>query len=128
MVDRLILIVEDDANSRKLLRDVLTVTGYRTLESDTAEEGLRLAFEHRPDLVLMDIRLPGMSGIDALKLLRNDNIMRNIPVVAVTASAITRNTIDLLHVGFDALERKPISVSGLLNTVRDLLARRPALQ
>jgi two-component system cell cycle response regulator DivK len=125
MPNPLILIVEDDPNSRKLLRDVLGVTGYRTLESETAEEGLRLAFEHRPDLVLMDIRLPGMSGIDALKLLRNDTEMQGIPVVAVTASAMTHHTREVMSAGFDALERKPISVSALLNTVRDLLARRP---
>lgn len=125
----MILIVEDDVNSRKLLRDVLGAKGYQTLESETAEEGLRLAFEHHPDLILMDIRLPGMSGIEALKLLRDDPGTRNIPVVAVTASAMTWHTLDLIQAGFDAMERKPVSVSVLLKIVRDLLARnRTAVQ
>jgi len=85
----LILIVEDNEPSRLLVRDVLEATGYRTAEARTAEEGLRLARESRPALILMDIHLPGMSGVDALQHLRGDPATRGIPVMAVTASAMT---------------------------------------
>jgi two-component system, cell cycle response regulator DivK len=124
MTNQLILIVEDDANSRKLLRDVLQHKGYQTLEAETAEQGLRLVAERRPALILMDIHLPGISGIEALNRLRADETTRSIPVVAVTASLMSRQQTDVLEAGFDALERKPISVAGLLNTVQQLLDRR----
>jgi two-component system cell cycle response regulator DivK len=124
----LILIVEDDANSRKLLRDVLGVVGYETLEAGTAEDGVQLALERIPALILMDIRLPGISGIDALRLLRDDARTRAIPVVAVTASVMQTQTMQALGAGFDALEPKPVRVTELLATVQRLLAsgRLPA--
>ncbi len=121
MPNELILIVEDDEKSRKLFRDVLSLNGYRTVETDTAEEGLRLVREQRPALILMDIHLPGMSGIDALQALRKDNATRAIPVVAVTASVMTEQQQQVMHAGFDAMERKPVSVSGLVKTVRTVL-------
>ncbi|MGH2362857.1 MAG: response regulator, partial [bacterium] len=89
MSNELILIVEDDEKSRKLVRDVLKLSGYRTLETETAEEGIRLAQQHQPALILMDIHLPGISGIDALQALRKDTATRAIPVIAVTASVMT---------------------------------------
>ena len=119
----LILIVEDDANSRKLLRDVLGIVGYETLEAETAEEGIRLAMERLPALILMDIRLPGISGIEALRQLRDDALTRKIPVVAVTASVMQTQTTKALVAGFDALEPKPVRVDALLGTVRRLLER-----
>ena len=85
--NELILIIEDDPSSRKLLRATLQVAGYQTAESPTAELGLRLAEQRQPALILMDIRLPGMSGVEALGHLRRDPVTRPIAVIAVTASA-----------------------------------------
>jgi two-component system, cell cycle response regulator DivK len=121
MANPLILIVEDDAASRKLARDVLQVKGYQTIETETAEDGLRLAKERRPALILMDIQLPRMSGIEALQHLRADADTRDIPVIAVTASVMTQQQQNVLDAGFDAFERKPISVAGLLEKVSRLL-------
>ena len=123
MSSPLILIVEDDANSRKLLRDVLGIVGYETIEAQTAEEGIRLAMERLPALILMDIRLPGISGIEALRQLRDDALTSKIPVVAVTASVMQTQTTQALVAGFDALEPKPVRVDALLGTVRRLLER-----
>jgi CheY-like chemotaxis protein len=124
MAGELILIVEDNERNRKLVRDVLQVKGYQTIESETAEEGIRLARERRPALVLMDIQLPGMDGIAALGHLRADPTTRAIPVMAVTASAMTHNRQQILAAGFDAYQSKPINVKGFLEAVRALLDRR----
>jgi len=123
MTDAFILIVEDDENSRTLARDVLQATGYRTAEAGTAEEGLRLAHASPPDLILMDIHLPGMSGLDAIRHLRSDPATRGIPVMAVTASAMTHDRPRIMAAGFDGYQTKPISVRGLLDAVRALLDR-----
>ena len=123
MADELILIVEDDNNSRTLLRDVLEVKGYRTMTSETAEEGVALAQLHHPALILMDIHLPGMSGIDALRSLRAGKGTRDIPVIAVSASVMKEQQHEAMTAGFDAFERKPISVSGILSIVREVLDR-----
>jgi two-component system cell cycle response regulator DivK len=123
VTDGLILIVEDDANSRMLVRDVLQATGYRTAEAETAEEGLRLARAMPPDLILMDVQLPGMSGLDALRHLRADPATADIPVMAVTASAMTHDRPRILAAGFDGYQTKPISVRDFLDAVRALLAR-----
>src|SRR2546428_11964439 len=82
MAGELILIVEDNENNRMLVRDVLQSRGYRTEETDTGEEGVRLAQTVRPALILMDIQLPGMNGMEALQLLRADAATREIPVMA----------------------------------------------
>jgi two-component system, cell cycle response regulator DivK len=123
MANELILIIEDNDNSRKLLRDVLQVKGYETIESETGEEGLRLAMQRRPALILMDIQLPGISGIEALQALRADPQTRDTPVIAVTASVMHNQQGAITSAGFDALERKPISVSSLLVKIRELLER-----
>ena len=117
----LILIIEDDPNSRKLVRDVLQVKGYQTIETETAEEGLSLAKEKHPALILMDIQLPGMSSIEALQLLRADPDIREIPVIAVTASVMTAQQQKLLDAGFDAFEGKPVSVVALLKKIQNLI-------
>jgi len=123
MTNELILIVEDDAASRKLLRDVLGVNGYRTIECETGEEALRLASELSPSLILMDIQLPGISGIEALKRLREDASTKTIPVIAVTASVTLREQSDIKEAGFDGFQSKPISIVRFLETVRETLAR-----
>ncbi len=126
MSNELILVVEDDPASRKLMRDVLEFKGYRSQEAETAEDGLRLVGEERPALILMDVQLPGMSGIDALKILRGAAETSDIPVIAVTASVMHRQQSDLIAAGFDDLERKPISVALLLGKMRKLLDRSKA--
>jgi CheY-like chemotaxis protein len=124
MPGELILVVEDNDNNRMLVRDVLHATGYRVVEAETAEDGLRMAAEQPPALILMDIQLPGMSGIEALQRLRADPATRAIPVIAVTASAMTQDRRQILAAGFDGYQPKPISVKGLLQTVREMLSSR----
>jgi len=124
MPGELILVVEDNDNNRMLVRDVLHATGYRVVEAETAEDGLRMAAEQPPALILMDIQLPRMSGIEALQRLRADPATRAIPVIAVTASAMTQDRRQILAAGFDGYQPKPISVKGLLQTVREMLSSR----
>ena len=123
MANELILIVEDDGKNRKLARDVLVYRGYRIAEAETGEDGVRLARELRPDLVLMDIQLPGMDGMAALREIRMDPATRHIPVMAVTASAMTHDRQTIMAAGFDAYQSKPISVREFTAAVQDLLAR-----
>ena len=121
MAGELVLIIEDNEKNRKLVRDVLQVKGYKTVESETAEVGLKLALEKSPSLILMDIQLPGMDGITALKRLRADPTTNKIPVIAITASAMTHNRQTMLAEGFDGYQTKPISVRNFLEEVRRVL-------
>ena len=117
----LILIVEDNEKNLKLVRDVLQVKGHQTIEAGTGEEGIVLARERVPDLVLMDIQLPGMNGIEALKALRGDERTRLIPVAAVTASVMQQDRRMITEAGFDAYIGKPINLKEFLETVKALL-------
>jgi two-component system cell cycle response regulator DivK len=119
-----ILIVEDNEKNLKLVRDVLQVKGHATLEATTAEDGIRIARERMPDLVLMDIQLPGMNGIDALRELRADTATAAIPVIAVTASVMQQDRNLITDAGFDAYVAKPISLREFLEAVRSALAGR----
>ena len=102
----------------KLFRDVLVATGYRTLEATTAGEAVAQATAHAPDLVLMDIQLPGIDGVNALHRLRGDERTAAIPVLAVTAQAMQGNREHFLAAGFDGYIAKPVNVRELLGTVR----------
>jgi len=124
MANELILIVEDNEKNRKLVRDVLQFKGYRTEEAETGEEGIRLAQESRPALILMDIQLPGMNGIEALGRLRADPRTKKIPVIAVTASAMTHDRQKIMAAGFDGYQSKPINVKEFLVAVREMLDRK----
>ena len=124
MAGELILVVEDNDKNRKLVRDVLTVKGYRLIEAERGEDGVRLAREQRPHLVLMDIHLPGIDGIEALRQLRADPATAAIPVLAVTASAMTQDRQKILAAGFDGYQSKPISIRPFLELVRAVLDRR----
>ena len=119
----LVLIVEDNERNLKLVRDVLQVKGYTTLEAGTAEEGIKLAGERKPDLILMDIQLPGMNGIDALKVLRSDPATAKIPVVAVTASVMQQDRKLITEAGFDGYVGKPISIKEFLGAVQMALGK-----
>ena len=117
----LILIIEDNDKNLKLVRDVLQVKGYATIEAMNAEDGLVLARERKPDLILMDIQLPGMNGIEALGVLRADPGTAAIPVVAVTASVMAHDRNKITEAGFDAYVGKPINLKEFLDTVRRVL-------
>ena len=124
MANELILIIEDNEKDRKLCRDVLQVKGYRTIESETAEDGLKLAAERSPALIFMDIQLPGMDGITAMKRLKADANTKSIPIIAITASAMTNNRQAMLAQGFDGYQTKPIGLKDFLGEVERLLALR----
>ena len=123
MANELILIVEDNEKNLKLVRDVLRHTGYQTIEAGTGEDGIRLAKERGPALVLMDIQLPGIDGITALGQLRADPATRAIPVIAVTASAMTQDRKKIMAAGFDGYQTKPIRVREFMDVVRETLDR-----
>jgi two-component system cell cycle response regulator DivK len=117
----LILIVEDNEKNMKLVRDVLQVKGYQTIEAGSAEDGIALAQAQKPDLVLMDIQLPGMNGIEALGVLRADPGTAGIPVIAVTASVMQQDRKQITEAGFDAYIGKPINLKEFLETVRAMI-------
>ena len=122
----LILIVEDNEKNLKLVRDVLQVKGYETLEAGTAEEGLKIARERKPALILMDIQLPGMSGIEALKALRAAPATAAIPVVAITASVMQQDRQQIMSAGFNGFIEKPINLRNFLETVQKAMKARTA--
>jgi two-component system cell cycle response regulator DivK len=115
-----ILIVEDNEKNMKLARDVLQAKGYRTLEAVTGEDGVKLARENVPDLVLMDIQLPGINGIEAFRQIRGDAKTSRIPVVALTASVTPTDRSAITAAGFDAFIGKPINLKEFLETVKRL--------
>ena len=123
MANELILIVEDNAQNLKLARDLLQVHGYRTIEAETGEDGVALATERAPDLVVMDIHLPGVSGIEALAELRERPATRAIPVIAFTASVMPQDRNDIIAAGFDAFVSKPINIGEFLEAVAAALAK-----
>jgi len=110
MANELILIVEDNPKNLKLVRDTLQVTGYQTIEAETGEEGVRLAQERQPALILMDIQLPGINGVQALHQLRTEPVTSSTPVIAITASVMTQDRTRIMAAGFDGFHGKPISV------------------
>ncbi|MBS0343270.1 MAG: response regulator [Proteobacteria bacterium] len=116
-----ILIVEDNDKNAKLARDLLQAKGYATLEAATGEQGVLLAQAHLPDLVLMDIQLPGISGIEAFGRIRGDARTARLPVVAFTASVTEVERRRVAQAGFDAFVSKPISLKEFLGTIQRLL-------
>jgi two-component system, cell cycle response regulator DivK len=116
-----ILVVEDNELNLKLLRDVLTHAGFDVVEARTGEDGVELAMHCDPDLVLMDLQLPGIDGAEALSLIRQQDGMRRVPAIAVTAFAMREDQDRALDGGFDAYVSKPISTRDLPRQVRDFL-------
>ena len=116
-----ILIVEDNDKNLKLARDVLQAKGYATLEAVNGLDGVALALQHRPDLVLMDIQLPDINGIEALRRIRADAACAAIPVVAFTASVTAGDRHRITEAGFNGFLGKPIELKGFLATVRQQL-------
>ena len=124
MTGNRILVVEDNERNLKLVRDVLQYAGYDVIAARSGEQGVALAKERVPDLVLMDLQLPAMDGAEALRMLRDDPLTRAIPVVAVTAFAMKDDRERALDAGFDSYIEKPISVRALTDQVRGFLDRK----
>jgi two-component system cell cycle response regulator DivK len=116
-----ILVVEDNPKNLKLVRDVLLFSGYEVIEATSGEEGVRLATETVPDLILMDLQLPGIDGAEALRQIRASENARAVPIVAVTASAMDGDRERAYASGFDGYVEKPISIRSLPQQVRDFL-------
>src|SRR5829696_2278970 len=123
MAGELILVVEDNDKNRKLVRDVLTFKGYEIIEAVTGEDGVRLALERMPRLILMDIQLPGIDGIEALRRIRADETTRGTPIIAVTASALDRDRQKIMAAGFDGYQSKPLNVKGFMAAVEAVFGR-----
>jgi len=123
MANEVVLVVEDNEKNRILAREVLQFKGYQVIETDNAEEGIQLARERQPALILMDFHLPGMNGISALGQLRADPATQRIPVIAVTASAMTEDRQKIVAAGFDGLQTKPIHLKEFTQAVADAIAR-----
>jgi two-component system cell cycle response regulator DivK len=119
----LVLIVEDNEKNMKLARDVLQAKGYSTVEAVTGEEGVKLAKERKPDLILMDIQLPGISGIEAFKQIRGNASTKGIPVIALTASVTPTDRTAISAAGFDAFLGKPINLKEFIDTVKRLVEK-----
>jgi two-component system cell cycle response regulator DivK len=119
MTGEQILVVEDNEKNMKLFRDVLTATGYRTLEATTGGQAVELAAEHAPDLVLMDIQLPDIDGVEALRRLRADERTAALPVLALTAQAMEGDRKRFLAAGFDGYVSKPVNIIELVTTVSE---------
>lgn len=122
-----ILVVEDNPKNLKLVRDVLTHSGYEVLEATSGEDGVRLADEQSPDLILMDLQLPGIDGAEALRRIRKGARNPDVPVVAVTAFAMNDDRQRAFDSGFNGYVEKPISVRGLPQQVEDFLKLGGAL-
>lgn len=118
---KLVLIVEDNEKNMKLMRDLLQYHGYDTLEAGSGEEGLDVALAQSPNLILLDIQLPGINGMETLKRLRADADGAKIPVIAVTASVMTHDQEMLTELGFDDYQPKPIEIREFIDRVRSIL-------
>ena len=119
-----VLVVEDNERNMKLFRDVLEASGYRTLEATTGAGAVQLVIEHRPDLVLMDIHLPDIDGVEALGRLRADERTASVPVLALTAQAMEGDRERFLAAGFDGYLSKPVNIADLVATVKSYCDQR----
>ena len=122
-----ILVIEDQEDNRRILRDLLTSSGYDILEAVTGEEGVRMAGEHVPDLILMDIQLPELDGYEATRQIKSQTELSHIPIIAVTSYALSGDEVKAKAAGCDDYVSKPFSPRILLNKVREHLAGRPAV-
>ena len=121
-MSKTILVVEDQADNRKILRDLLTNSGFKVLEAVNGLEGLHLAQSTIPDLILMDIQLPGIDGYEATRRIKNDENLRNIPVIVVTSYALSGDAKKAFEAGCDAYVAKPYSPREMLAKVKEYLA------
>jgi two-component system, cell cycle response regulator DivK len=120
-VSRRILVVEDHEENRRIMRDLLTAAGYEMIEALTGEEGITLAERERPDLILMDIQLPGLDGYETTRRIKAQPALRAIPIIAVTSYALSGDDVKALEAGCDAYVTKPFSPRALLAKMRECL-------
>jgi two-component system cell cycle response regulator DivK len=116
-----IMVIEDQEDNRRILRDLLTSAGYEVIEAVTGEEGVAAAETHRPELILMDIQLPGLDGYEAARRIKADSALRHIPIIAVTSYALSGDNVKALEAGCDAYVTKPFSPRALLARIREYL-------
>ncbi len=116
-----ILVIEDHEDNRRILRDLLTSAGFEPIEAVTGEDGVALAETHRPDLILMDIQLPGLDGYEATRRIKANPALRQIPVIAVTSYALSGDEVKAKEAGCDAYVAKPFSPRALLAKIREYL-------
>ena len=121
MAARRILVIEDHEENRRLLRDLLTSVGYELIEAVTGEEGVVLAEAQLPDLILMDIQLPGIDGYEVTRRIKAKPALRQIPVIAVTSYALSGDDVKALEAGCDAYVTKPFDPAELLEKIREFL-------
>ena len=124
MSEKTILVIEDNEMNMKLMRAVLKAGKYRMLEATDAETGLRLVREHHPDLILMDIQLPGMDGLSAAQIIKADPDIKGIPIFALTGFAMQSDREKAMGIGLDGYIVKPFSVKTLLETFEDFFAQQ----
>jgi two-component system, cell cycle response regulator DivK len=117
IMSKVILVVEDEPRNLKLIRDLLHVTGYETLEATDGRQGVELARAHKPDLILMDISMPIMDGIEATKALKADAETKNIPIIALTSHAMKGDEDKIRAAGCDGYLTKPIDTREFLKMV-----------
>src|SRR5687767_15488474 len=122
MAGKRILVVEDHEENRRLLRDLLTSVGYELIEAATGEEGLTLAEAQVPELILMDIQLPGMDGYEVTRRIKANPALRHIPIIAVTSYALSGDETKTRDAGCDSYVAKPFSPRQLLAKINELLA------
>lgn len=123
-MQKVILVVEDHPQNLELVTDLLESAGYRVLTATTAEEGLTLSSTHRPDLILMDVRLPGLDGLEATKILKEDPATRAIPVIALTAYAMPEDRLRIRDAGCEGYLTKPLKIPLLLEQIHSYLGHR----
>ncbi len=117
-----ILVIEDHVDNRRILRDLLTSAGYEIIEATTGEEGVSSAETHLPDLIIMDIQLPGVDGYEATRRIKANPALRHIPIIAVTSYALSGDDVKALEAGCDAYIAKPYSPRELLVKIRQYLS------
>ena len=119
---KMILIVEDEPKNLTLLRDLLQVSGYSTIEATDGEQGVELAKSRKPDLILMDVQLPKMDGLEATRILKADTTTRNIPILALTSYAMKGDKERVLEAGCNGYLPKPFNIKELLKEVTEYLS------
>lgn len=124
-MSKCILLIEDHEDNRRIVRDLLTNVGYELIEAVTGEDGVALAEQHRPDLILMDVLLPGLNGYDATRLIKAKPDLQQIPIIAVTSYALSGDDVQALEAGCDAYISKPFSPRELLAKIREFLPAEP---
>ncbi len=120
-MSKLILVVEDQEDNRRIMRDLLTSVGYEVIEAVTGEEGVAAAETHRPDLILMDIQLPGLDGYEATRQIKANPDLEHIPIIVVTSYALSGDDVKAFEAGCNAYVSKPFSPRELLAKIREYL-------